>query len=355
MALRLHNHVLRGEIRNSTQNSVYGYFVVAQEAANTRDAREHGCEIIHFSLTGNLKGELAGRSFRFDSCHEECGGYFQQFPSQRLDDHFRWRQVGSMGDGEIRMIREVPHGVTIEEIASGTVRVPLEPTALCLYFEWYGQNGRIVLEIVRPTIQFLEEPSRHLDVIQSGCSHSASRQADTSQSLSGPPGGKTHQKNSILASPSAPEHSARCFGLDDNAPLFDQEIDEFRLNDDDYSEMTIEEDELWEFDFASDNLPSISQPTLTSIVQTPPIRELNVDQLTDEEAWEALGSILSQLALNGIALDMCPHCSPQRAINLLISKLLPETVAPPLLNDPGLILHLSTWDHCRICEAEFQP
>ncbi len=158
MAIRLFGVVLRGEINNSTKNSVFGFFVLSPQVAETRDSVSLGCEILHFSLAGNLRGDLAGRSFRFEIPSNNEGSQNRKSDKRpcatKLSTGFSWSQFGVLGEAEIRTVREVPPGVSMDQLLSGEVRAASLPTAPSLYFEWFGPNGRIVIEEIRPHLIF---------------------------------------------------------------------------------------------------------------------------------------------------------------------------------------------------------
>ena len=60
MAFRIHEHVIRGEIRNHKRNSVSGWLeAVPRDEELQRKYFHPG--IVHLELTGNLAGELEGR------------------------------------------------------------------------------------------------------------------------------------------------------------------------------------------------------------------------------------------------------------------------------------------------------
>jgi hypothetical protein len=76
------------------------------------------------------------------------------------------------------------------------------------------------------------------------------------------------------------------------------------------------------------------------------------DALDDTEAEGALKSLLGQLALFNIALNVCEHFSPRDALRLLVKEILPNQCAYPELKGTGWIQHFMTSEHCPQCEAE---
>jgi hypothetical protein len=76
--------------------------------------------------------------------------------------------------------------------------------------------------------------------------------------------------------------------------------------------------------------------------------------LRDEaHAWQVLSSLLAAMALRGVAFDMCPHFTAERAYELLIDELLPRAGVHPNLAATGFVKHYCSWEYCEECDAEF--
>lgn len=105
--------------------------------------------LVMLSFVGNLHGELAGRDFRFEVRERDLPN-----PRPVLDEHFHNDQVGPMGDSLYRMVR-VPL-IPIEEFYMARKRgeTPPEEQRASIYLEWYSQNGRVVLELLDPILEF---------------------------------------------------------------------------------------------------------------------------------------------------------------------------------------------------------
>jgi hypothetical protein len=56
----------------------------------------------------------------------------------------------------------------------------------------------------------------------------------------------------------------------------------------------------------------------------------------------------------GVSLDMCEHFTPRDAYRLLVEQLLHEPGAYRELRGTGWVQHVSTWEFCPACEAEFE-
>ena len=148
MAWRIEQFVVRGEIRNSNRNTVSGWLEVlrTEKVGETETTQP---TLLLLSLTGNLTGELEGRTFRFEVREQDR----PQLPPA-IDHSFHLQQVGAMGDALYRMVR-VPL-VPIEEFIEARRRgeTPPEDQRASIYLEWYSQNGRVVLELLDPKIEW---------------------------------------------------------------------------------------------------------------------------------------------------------------------------------------------------------
>jgi hypothetical protein len=83
-----------------------------------------------------------------------------------------------------------------------------------------------------------------------------------------------------------------------------------------------------------------------------PVKFPRPEQLDDEQVETALKGLLAQLALYGIALDVCEHFTPRDAYRLLVEEICPNQTAYPELRNTRWIQHFSTWEHCDACDAE---
>ena len=148
MAWRIEEFVVRGEIRNGNRNTVSGWLEVLR-TEKVGDTETVQPTLVLLSLTGNLTGELEGRTFRFEVREKD-----RPQPGPAIDHSFQLQQVGAMGDTLYRMVR-VPL-VPIEEFIEARRRgeTPPEEQRASIYLEWYSQNGRVVLELLDPKIEW---------------------------------------------------------------------------------------------------------------------------------------------------------------------------------------------------------
>lgn len=347
MAWRLSDIVVCGEIYNTRKNSVHGVLGL------------RGCERpVSLQLTGNCNPDLAGRSFRFEVRESPMIETRSTSEAELDEQHFAWMQVGS--PGTMTAARKVQaFDCSVEEFLhrSQLGEQPPVDWKRCLCLEWYSQNGRMVLELVNPIIEFLDS------------------QLDTGLSSENDDlGDDSFENDDSESSVSGPEITA--IGIDDdgNAHVYDLspeiEVDD-RDNDDPYGLFPADlESEIGASSPVVDWRPEVDEETLKLWAQwdeifdgtkdvpictlfDPPLKLTPTDRLDDEQVRIALSVLLGRLALHGIALDMCEHATPRAAYQYLVEDILRREFAHPNLNATGFVRHYSTSDDCEECQAEF--
>ena len=78
------------------------------------------------------------------------------------------------------------------------------------------------------------------------------------------------------------------------------------------------------------------------------------DELDDIEVEARLKAILGELAMLGVALDVCKHFTPRDCYRLFREELLQDTSVFEELIGTGWVQHMSTWEYCPKCDAEFE-
>ena len=378
MAWRLNDFVVRGEIRNGARNSVSGWLEVL------RKEKHGGTETIEPSLvmlafTGNLSGELEGRTFRFEVKERDLPQ-----PRPVLEKPFRSDQVGAMGDCVYRMVR-VPL-IPLDDFLEARERgeTPPEEQRQSVYLEWYSQNGRVVLELLDPKIEF-EGDYRDLA--------DPEPEPVPSPEDVGPPEITTVIRNDDGTFDVTRESGDLSETTDDADPfaLFPPNLeDQIRLSasDPDLGSGSSDYSELVEYPWPDESpaneqtsattrswdevIPGIDPETkamyeqwdevvhgtkdepLTWLFEEPLCLPRPDDVRDEQHAWEVLLSLLTAMALRGVAFDMCPHFTALQAYRLLIEDLLPEAGVHPQLVSTGFVQHYSSWESCPVCEAEFE-
>lgn len=345
MAWRLSDIVVCGEIYNTRKNSVHGVLGL------------RGCDRpVSLQLTGNCDPDLAGRGFRFEV--RESPMETRSTSEAELDEqHFAWMQVGA--PGTMTAARKArAFDCSVEEFVRHSELGEQPPTEWkrCLYLEWYGQNGRMVLELVDPVIEFLDEQPDAPPVDDEETD--VRFEADDSESHF-----------------SGPQITAIEIDEDGNEHVYDLSPDDDDGNpnedDDPYGLFPAElESELGASSPAVDWRPEVDEETLKLWAQwdeifdgtkdvpictlfNPPLKLAPADQLNDEQVQVTLNVLLGRLALHGLALDMCEHATPRSAYRYLVEDILRNEFAHPNLAPTGFVRHYSMSDHCDECQAEF--
>ena len=377
MAWRIEEFVVRGEIRNGNRNTVSGWLeVLRTEKVGDQESAEP--TLVMLSLTGNLTGDLEGRTFRFAVREHDLPQ-----PQPALDHKFQLQQVGAMGDNLFRTVR-VPT-IPIEEYLEICDRgeTPPEELRASIYLEWFSQNGRIVLELLDPKIEW-EGEYRDLADPESD--------APPSGDDAGPPEITTIIRHDDGTFEVVDEPNDTSDPPDDADPfaLFPRNLEDQIRESAGANSLDTEaglhtgEDVPWmDPDVAEDAappklrnweevLPGIDPATkamyeewdeviygtkdepLTWLFEEPLCLPKPDDVGDEKHAWQVLSALLTAMALRGVAFDMCPHFTALQAYRLLIDELLPRAGAHPNLAATGFVKHYCSWEYCAECDAEFE-
>ena len=373
MALRLSDHVLCGEIINTGHYSVHGWLGL------------RGCRRpLLLQLTGDCAADLKGRHIRFeiqgledqpdsDTDADPDGPFFDEPADSEPDTidalGLAWQQVGPTGtitaDRKVKVSDCPPEELYLRTKLDEPP--PFEWKRL-LYLEWFSQNGRMVLELADPVIQFVEEHDSEADPVANGEGNAAEKSPDE---LLGdlPPDGDApsdgldieaihlDEDGKVYLEDLAPEASE---DADEEENPFGVVSDELQSQfDADASRMDweIQSDEdkprsLRELELMDDLIENGPGEPIISIFDAP-VKLPSPDKLEDAEAEDALKTLLAQLALYGIALDVCEHFTPRDCYRLLIENICREEHVYPELRDTQWVQHFATGDYCDACLAEF--
>jgi len=365
MALRIEQSVVRGEIRNSRRNSISGWIEIRRHGI--RDGQPMTETVLAtLSLVGNLDGQLDGRDFRF-RVREGDSSQVHSVP----EEAFHLQQVGVIGDSVFRIPR-VPL-IPIEEFLLARQRGDAAPEELrmSVYLEWYSQNGRVVMELLDPEMDF-DDGERHL----ADCT--PDNLPDTDQVL--PPSITTLLRredgtvevfdttpDSVLGDNDSQNETDDAHSADDEYGLFEsnfeQLIRESALSDIQDSESTSQShwDELIPgippaikalYEQWDEVLHGEHDQPLTSLFEEPLRLPIPGNLTTEKQAWAALSSLLGAMAMRGVGFEMCPHLSATEAYRMLVTDLLPEVKVHPNLLNSGFVCHLSSWESCEECQNE---
>ncbi len=147
MVQRIGDYILRGELRNTRANGVFGWIEFAPDLG------------LHIELTGNLSGELRRKHIRFSTPRSKFAESAPNSELPKLIENLADRQIGVIGDVMLRRVRvptiPLPEFSQLEREDQQRYSVEKD----CLYLEWYSQNGRVEAEIIDPEIEFVDERS----------------------------------------------------------------------------------------------------------------------------------------------------------------------------------------------------
>jgi len=345
MALRLGHMVICGELFNTRNYSVHGWIAL-------RDAEQP----VTLELTGNCDADLAGKHIRFEPRPTREQDERVAERSETDISGLAWRQIGPTGTmTAARVVKASDCPASEFYVRTKLGEPPPTEWKRCLYLEWYSQNGRVVVELVDPVIEFVE--------------------SDDPFTLAPPPAEPDEEDESSLTAP-----AITAIHLDDDGEVHrlhtprPQQIEE-DADDDTYGLVPEElqrqlDAEAYEIDRAvgvEEDKPDIirelelmdyliehSDGEPVGSIFDSPSKLPPPDQLDDEQAELVLKSLLAQLAFYGIALDVCEHFTPRDAYRLLIEDILEEGRFHPELRQTQWVQHFMTAEHCTECDAEAQ-
>lgn len=348
MACRLDGHVVSGEIFNTTNYSVHGWLEV----------RGWNHPLL-LQLTGNCSDDLAGWHFRFESRSASSDSHAEA-ASPDLET-LATQQVGPTG--RITMVRrgDTARGNSEAVRPESCPDCPSVKTQGCLYLEWFSQNGRIVVEIADSDVEFVE--FQELNVSGGGEHGAALRPEEPGEA------GDSPESDEAELTASGDLGDGESF-FSDAQPADDDDDEEedpydlfprdLQLQLDLQASQTdwdwIEDEDksraIREMELMDDLIENSPGVVLSDLFDNP-VKCPLPDELDDEQVEKALKSLLAELALFGIAMDVCPHFTPREVYRLLLHEVCQEERAYPELRNTQWVQHYSTSDYCKLCQAEF--
>jgi hypothetical protein len=349
MALRIHDLVEWGELFNTRKNSVHGLVQL------------RGMEVpINIDLTGNCDPDLAGWHIRFEPTPDY----------KRDDDHeidvnmIQAHQIGVPGNmTAARLVKHFDCSIKEFLVRANLGEPPPTRWVRSLYLEWYSQNGRVVLELPDPEIEFVErvdltgvpmtDEATELVIPPDDWEPDAGNLEITSLQTNDE--GETEIRRDVYGKP-AEDETCSCRGdeyglippevqriLDRQSAAADRAAAGIESDED----LTLE-DELMDALIESDcDIPICS-------IFDEPMRLPAWQDLDERKADLALRSLLTQLAMLGIAFHMCEHFTSLEAYRLLVEKVLWEGRAYPQLRGTGWVTNFMTSEWCEKCRAEME-
>ncbi|MEX2172971.1 MAG: hypothetical protein WD872_01330 [Pirellulaceae bacterium] len=360
MALRLGDHVVAGELINRRPYMTHGWLALRGEESP-----------IIFQLTGNCGEALRGKHIRF-SIPDDRPRYEE--PSPLETKSLAWQQVGPTGEITIRQVKTFPCSTAEFDRRAQLGEQPPTEWKPCLYLEWFSQNGRVVIELVDPELEWVAEDEE--DRRRAATADAAGEPADSDDDDSDifVPDDDEELEGGFspfdVPPPDADEDADDPYGL--FPPGLDDELAEDAESDEAQRVATepgegekrswdevmpgIDEEtkrmyEQW------DEVTEGSQDVPFTEVFDPPVKVFNVEQLrelSDAQAEAALKEILMRLALLGVAVAVCEHFSPKLTYRMIAQEILPKYGVHPRLPQIGWVQHYDTSEFCRKCEERFE-
>ena len=355
MAYRLGEYVVYGELWNTHHYATHGGIILRGD--------QPGEEIqLHLELTGNCERDLRGKHIRFEPGQDDKGeAVFQK------EDHrsFQISQIGPTGTMTAQgWARVLPCSVEEFMRRSELGEPPPTPWKRRLYLEWYGQNGRVVIEMADPVVEVCVreqkdqddegewEPLPNLALPPASIEPGAVTGPEIT--LIRREGDELHTETWTPSEPGPIEEGEAASSADLQRQL-DAETDaidramrgEPESSDD--ADEAVREAEL--IDYCMDHCEE--QPISSLLGGADKLRP--ADDLDDQEVEAELKGLLARMAMLGIALDVCKHFSPRDCYRLLKDKILPEQGAYAEMVGTGWVTHIPTYEYCKDCEAEFDP
>jgi hypothetical protein len=246
-------------------------------------------------------------------------------------------QVGVPGDMLLRMAK-IPR-IPIEEWDH---KSPLEfDWELCLYLEWYSQNGRIVIELVDPVIHLRAgKPLEIPEIPEEGVGGFS---FFVVQEKPGAHGGTA-------------EYEATSYSLVDDDDDDDDDLESYleRLNRerDAAAGMDDDDDDLFDIDGAQFAATKMEGEILGSLLR--PQQLPAPHDVSEEEAEVLLRSLLIELALYSVGVNLCHHCTMKESYRYLLETVLQEGRVDTSMEPHGWVRTFNYSDTCADCQAELE-
>lgn len=338
MACRLNDFVECGELINTRRFSTRGWLKL------------RGVETpLTLQLTGNCGPDLAGWHIRFESRgpRAEAGGEPDPEELARLlalePPRLAAQQIGPTGDMTAARKVKVADCSTLElcHRCKGGEPPPFQ-WKRCLYLEWYSQNGRVVVELVDPILEYV-------DFVTIPGVSADDRAPEPPAELLGEGGAAAAGAQPGPCADSCADSCADACMAEEPDAEPDDPYGLFPKGGDQADDGLIRQMELMDDLLES----SPGEPVGSLLDSLGPLPE--PDELSERQAEAQLKAMLGQLALFGVALDICEHFTARDAYRLLKEHILPEGRIFPELRGSDWVEHFMTHEHCAECAAEIEP
>lgn len=354
MAWRLADHIEYGTLSNSGRNSVHGHIKL------------RGIEgSLMLELTGNCGADLEGKVFRFAPRMAVAGSDVQPLDSKQLAFH----QIGPTGVMTAAHRAKVPTCSMDELSELLALGLPIEfEVKRVLYLEWYSQNGRMVIELPDPIIEYAtrsddSKATEWLPLPQPDWPEPFDDSVNADMPLCGPEITVIHidddgratarQLDPLSYEEDLPAgHAApHCDSPDRDLQSY---LDSLSAETDRAAGIAPEEPDEFqrEIELIDDiydrNEPGEPLVTLFNArQQLPP-----ADSLTEEQAEASVKVILARMALACVALHVCKHYTMLDVYKLLTGKFGTDGEWHPEIRGTGWVQNYATSDWCPECDRE---
>ena len=352
MAFRLGEYVVYGEIRNTFNYKTFGILVLR--------AKEEGDEtVIRIELTGDCDPDLKGKCFRFTP---RAGDPLQEIFNSEKFSGFQHLQIGPTGimtANEWVRTFDCP----VEEFLQRSRLGEPPPTVWRrrLYLEWYSQNGRVLVEMADPVLEeCVRQPQGEDDEGDWVPIPHLALPPDLPGTATEPGLGVTTFE--LDGDEAHIEHWTMRQQPEENEDEYDTVPDDFQRKLDEEARAIdraiqgrepVAGDETAEMELMDQCLEHSETRPVISLLED--IDKLPRPEALDDEAVEAeLKSVLTQLAMLGVALDVCEHCSPRDCYRMLLDEILSDSETYEELIGTGWTQHMMTSEYCPQCLAELE-
>lgn len=357
MAYRLDEYVSYGEVICTHHYGVTGFLVLRTEEGD--GGGEH--TFVRLDLTGLPDSDLIGKHICFEPEEGSQVKFFRREEHQGL----KLMQIGATGTMTAQgWVRTLPCSVEEYEIRTKLGEPPPTEWKNHLYLEWFGPNGRVVVEMAGVLLERCIRERDFADETDVGDWEPLPNPVPRPEPYPHETtefDGSTLEIHEICASGEFStftgadlmcEDGGLQRALDAEAAAIDRAIrsamedDEFEAEDDDDSQRFLEESRLMD-----ECLERGEQTPFFELLGD--LRALpRPEALGDQAVEDQLKIILGQLALLGVAYSVCDHCTPREAYRILIDQVLPDSGAYEELIGTDWVQHFMSHEYCAECDAE---
>lgn len=337
MALRLGDYVARGELDNRRGYETNGWL----------ELRGSG-EILRIELMGDMSEDLAGKRVRFECTESEYGSMEKRSAKKgQFPDRFVGATAMMTADHRVKLF-DCP----IDEFYQRCKLGEPAPTfwRRCLYFEWYGNGGRALVEMPDATVWIVEGDGEEEHML---------RLPDITEG----PEWEARMENQVAASLEVVEIEQ----LDDermrvtrsqisdeaDGDVHDDAKDPYSLFSDDFRKLIGEsnegEGELLEEFLRMEDIWEGKGDQLGGLIGPAP----DWEALSDDEIERALKTAVGKMGLYNIAYHVCEHMTPRIACRYLF-KTLADCEVHPKMGNTSWFSHFSTTEGCPMCGESFE-